>query len=562
MNAMKNEKTGLGWSLLALCMSLPWLVPVRLEPWATFYSEAIAGLVAVPLAVWLVAKSRAPLNLDWLSIAFLLVSAVPLLQGGFGMLGFPAEAYVISLYLVGFAVTVAVARRTEEMVPGRLFDALFAGLVIASLVSSGLALAQWLRLDWSPFLGSAPVGGRPVANVGQANELSTLLMWGLVGVWWAQVTRRIGGATALAAAALLLVGVASTQSRTGWLAVGLLFAVAMVGPASLGSAKHRRSFAGLASWFVVLTLAWPMLTLGLGVGEANSLSDRMTVGPRREIWAMMIDGIMHKPWFGFGWNQGRMVQLGELPNYADLKIGIQHAHNIVLDLMVWNGAPLGLTLAALLAAWFWWHIRRAKTAAQILLLLALSCFMLHALLELPHCKAFFLVPAALMMGMLNAQSDAPIIFRVPRVVSAVAVMLLAGALTLTWVEYQRIEADLLSYRMRMARLGDLKVPPAPEIHILSGLQSPLVNMRIEPRAAMGDDLERLRLTANRYPIETVLLKYAKAAALNQQPAAAQESLLRWCLLFTSDRCDVARTAWEEFLNEHPEVARIAFPAVK
>jgi O-antigen ligase len=562
MSVSKNEKTGLGWSLLALCMSLPWLAPVHLDPWPTFQSEAIAGLVAVPLAAWAVAARRTPMSLDRLAVAFLLVSAVPLLQAAYGMFAFPAEAYLISLFLVGFGMTVAVARRTEEMMPGRLADALFAGLVIASLVSVGLAFAQWLRLDTGPLLIQPPVAGRPVANVGQANELSTLLMWGLVGLWWAQVTRRIGGATALAAAALLLAGVVSTQSRTGWLAVGLLFMVAMAGPALLGSAKHRSGFAALALWFVVLTVAWPTFTLALGFGEANSLSDRLSVGPRREIWAMMIDGIRHQPWFGFGWNQGRMVQLGELPNYSDMKVGVQHAHNVVLDLMVWNGAPLGLALSALLAAWFWWQVRRIKTAAQMLLLLALSCFMLHALLELPHCKAFFLVPVALMMGMLNAQSGLPVVLRIPRIAGFVAVVLLAGAIAVTWVDYRRIEADLMSFRMRMARVGDLKVPPAPDIYVLNGLQSALLNLRIEPRAAMGDDLERLRITADRYPIETALFKYAKAAALNQQPAAAQQALSRWCLLFTSDRCDVARTAWDEFLKEHPEIARIPFPSVK
>jgi O-antigen ligase len=562
MNVMKNEETGLGWSLLAVCMSVPWLIPVHTDPWATFHTEAAACLVAVPVAAWAIVKRRTRLDFDALSICFLLVSAVPLLQAAFGMFGFPAEAYLISLYLAGLAMTAAVARRAEEVVPGRLAETFFAGLVIASLVSTGLALAQWLRLDWSPFLVRPPAGGRPVANIGQANELSTLLMWGLVGVWWAQVHRRIGGVTALAAAAMLLTGVASTQSRTGWLAVGLLFAVAIVAPAALGSAKYRRHFVGLALWFVVLTVVWPMLTLGWGAGEANSLSERMTVGPRREIWALMIDGIWHKPWFGYGWNQGRMVQVGELPNYADLKVGVQHAHNLVLDLMVWNGAPLGLLLATLLGAWFWWQVRSAKTAGQVLLLLALGCFMLHALLELPHCNAFFLVPVAMMMGILDFHSGVPVLLRLPRAAAAFVVMLLAGAVALTWVDYDRIEADLMSYRMRMARVGDLKVPPVPEIYVLNGLQSALLNMRIEPRAAMGDDLERLRLTAVRYPIETALFKYAKAAALNQQPAAAQESLSRWCLLYTVDRCDVARTAWEEFLNEHPEVARVPFPTVK
>jgi hypothetical protein len=572
MNLAQNQATGLGWVLLAVCLSAPWLIPVHTEPWPTLYSEVAAGLVAVPLAVWVLAAHRGRLALDALAIGFVLAALVPLLQAACGLFLFPAEAPVVSVYLVGLALAVAVARRSEEYAPGRLPDALFAGLVIASLASTALVLAQWLHLDWGPLLAAIPGGGRTVAirggglmvaNVGQSNELSTLLVWGLVGLWWAHLHHRIGGVVTVLAAATLLVGVASTQSRTGGLAVGLLLITAVVSPGPLGSAKHRAAFSSLGLWFVVLVLSWTAATNLVGGSEARSLDDQLSGNGRPEIWAMMIDGIRHRPWFGYGWNQGRLVQLGELPNYADLKIGVQHAHNLVLDLMVWNGVPLGLGFAALLGAWFWWQLRRATAAAQVLLLLALGTFMLHCMLELPHCKAFFLVPAALMMGTLNARSALPVTLRVPRAAAALGVVVLAGALVLMWVEYRRIEVDLLAYRMRVAWTGISPVPPAPDIHVLSALQSALVNLRIEPRAGMDvEELERLRLTATRYPVESALFRYAKAAALNGQPRAAQESLSRWCLLFPRERCDVARSAWGEFVTAHPEIGPVPFPTFR
>ena len=560
MNLEKNKPSGLGWVLLAICLSVPWLIPVHTEPWPTLYTEVAAGLVAIPLAVWVLASRRARLELDALAIGLALAALVPLLQAAGGLFLFPAEAPVGSIYLVGLALAVAVARLSETYAPGRLPDALFAGLVIASLVSTALALAQWLHLDWGPLLAAIPGGGRTVANVGQTNELSSLLVWGLVGLWWGHSHRRIGGCVTVLAAATLLVGVASTQSRTGWLAVGLLLVTAVVSPAPLESAKHRVAFLGLGFWFVLLVLGWPAATHLVEGGEALSLDAQLSVGQRPAIWAMMMDGIQHRPWFGYGWNQGRLVQLGELPNYADLKIGIQHAHNLVLDLIVWNGVPLGLGFAVLLGAWFWWQLRRATTAAQMLLLLALSTFMLHSMLELPHCKAFFLVPAALMMGTLNARSALPVMLRLPRAAAALGVVLLAGALVLMWVDYRRIEVDLQAYRMRMAWNGIRSAPPAPDVYVLRGLQSALVNLRIEARADMDvEELDRLRRTATRYPIESALFKYAKAAALNGQPADAQEALSRWCLLFPQDRCDVARLAWTAFVTEHPEIGTVPFP---
>ena len=557
-----NQQTGLGWALLALCFAVPWLIPVRTEPWPTLFSEVVACLAVASLGITAFGI-RPRIALDALSLGFILVATVPLVQAAMGMFLFPGETLVVSLYLVGIGLTVALARLWEEHAPGRLPEALFAGLVIAALASTALALGQVLQLDWALLLAPAASDSRPVANVGQPNELSTLLVWGLVGLWWAFSQRKIGGAVAILAAAAMLLGVVSTQSRTGWLAVVLLLATAMVSPKQLNSAKHRGAFIALAMWFVILVLSWSWIASLIGIDQLDDFKSRLTATGRPEIWAMMIDGIWHRPWVGYGWNQGRLVQLYELPNYSDLKVGVQHAHNLVLDLMVWNGVPLGLGFAALLAAWFWLQWRHASTAAEVLLLLALVSFMLHCMLELPHCKAFFLVPAALMMGVLNSRSSLPILMRMPRVLSALAVAALSSVLVLTWIEYRAIQLDLQAYRFRAARIGIHPPAPTPAIYVLTGLQSALLNLRIEPSANMSArELEKLRVTAIRYPIESALYKYAKAAALNGQPIAAQQSLIHWCLLFSTKSCDKAKIAWKVFNQEYPDSVPIPFPIIK
>ncbi|MBT2300795.1 O-antigen ligase C-terminal domain-containing protein [Variovorax paradoxus] len=555
----RNPSTGVGWSLLAFGFALPWLIPVHSYPWPTLYSEVAAGLAVLPLALWAVTR-RARMDFDLLSLGFAAAALIPLLQAAGGMFAFPGEAPLVSVYLLGCAVSVAIARSCEALAPGRLPDALFAGFVMAALVSTALALAQWLLLDWGPLMAPISIGTRSMANVGQANELSTLLLWGLIGLWWAHARQRIGGRVAVFAAATVLLGVASTQSRTGWLGIALLLAVAWVSPAPLGTAKHRLVFVGLGLWFAVLALGWKLATDLIGAGGADGLGSRLSSGLRPEIWSMMVDGIQHRPWLGYGWNQGRLVQVDELPQYADLKMGIQHAHNLVLDLMVWNGAPLGLAIAALLGLWFWWQVRRAASAEQILILLGLGTFTLHGLLELPHCKAFFLVPVALMMGILNARSALVAPARLPRAVSAALVVALGSVLLLMWKDYRAIELDVQSQRLRAARIGVRAPPPAPEIHILNGLQAALVNLRIEPREGMpASEIERLRLTARRYPVENALLRYAKAAALNGRPLAAHEALRQSCLLFSRAYCDKLRVAWGEFASEHPGAEPVSFP---
>ena len=552
-NSMKyksSERSGLGWVLLALCFAAPWLIPVHSDPWTTLHSEVIAGLAVAVLAIWVVLNS-ARLELDALSLGFALAAMIPLLQALGGLFVFPGEAPIVSVYLLGFAVAVATARLCEVEASGRLPDALFAGLVVAALVSTGLALAQWFQLDWGPLMAPVAVGTRSMANVGQANELSTLLVWGLVGLWWSNSRRSIGGAVTFLAAAVLLLGIATTQSRTGWLSVGLLLVVGVLSPQPLNTIRYRAAFVALGVWFLALVLGWSEATAFVGAGGAEALDSRLASGRRPEIWALMIDGISHRPWLGYGWNQGRLVQLGELPNYAHMKIGIQHAHNLVLDLMVWNGVPLGLALAGLLAAWFWWQLRRTVTESQALLLLGLAVFVMHCFLELPHCKAFFLAPAALMMGLLNAHSGLPVLLRVPRSVSVALVSAISGFLVVAWIEYRALELDVQSNRLRAAWLGTQSSDPAPDIYVLRALQTALLNLRIQPRPDMElKQIEQLRLTSVRYPTEFTLRRYAMAAALNGQPAFARKAWWTRCMLFLRESCDSAHLARNELENEH------------
>jgi O-antigen ligase len=555
----KNQLTGLVWILLSVGMSFSWLIPIHKNPWATFYSELFAALIVIPFVIWSLVKLRSSVKLDCLSIGFLVVSFFPLIQSACNIFTFSAEAPIVSLYLLGFACAILFSRRIEEQVPIKLAEALFASLVISSLISTALAIAQVFRLDWGSLVAAIPAGGRPVANVGQPNELSTLLIWGLIGIWYVNLRQNLSALITILLAAILLIGIASTQSRTGWLAVSLILFAGLFSPFKSKTNKYNLTFIGLGIWFFVLVTFWNKLISVTSDAQSLTLEAQLSVGKRPDMWAMMFDGIKHKPWFGYGWNQGRLVQLGELENYSHLKIGVQHAHNIILDLLVWNGIPIGLTLVTLLFAWFIWQIKKIRTFQSYLIMVALGVFLLHSMLELPHTKMFFLVPVALMMGLLNASSKLPSIFSIHRFLFLIFVGVLGGYLILMGIEYSNIEAQLVSYQMRAARIGKLNPIPEPKIVILTGLQSALQNLRIEPRANMNeDDLERLRLTANRYPFDVTFLKYAKASALNGRKDISKKVLLRACLLLPEQDCTAIKYSWSLFVTEHPELADINF----
>ena len=171
-------------------------------------------------------------------MAFILLPGVPLLRAVAGLFAVPAESFLEALYLAAVAATVAASQQVERLSPARLSDALFSGLAIAAGVSVGLALLQWLQLSELSQLIAPPIaGGRPTANVGQPNNLSTLLASGVVALWWLHLRKHLSSRWAWPLAGWLLLGIALTQSRTGWLQVAIMAGAVVLGRRQFGGTR-------------------------------------------------------------------------------------------------------------------------------------------------------------------------------------------------------------------------------------------------------------------------------------------------------------------------------------
>ena len=406
-----QARSGLGWSLLAVGLAMPWLVNRHAAPWTTFYTDAVMAAVVLAPAAWLAMQpGEWPIVKSALLLG--LAALLPLAQAAAGLYAFSSDAVLPFAYLAALAAMVAIGHGAEALAPGRLVDALFVSLVIAGIVSTGLALGQWQQLDMGLLAYPLPLGGRPVANIAQPNLLATLLAWSVVGVWWGAATRRIGGTVAAVAAGYLLVGMAATQSRTAWLEVGLLALAA--GLTRTSARVPWRVVLGLAALFIAAVLAWPWLTQWLQLDVALSLGQQASPGRRPAIWALGADAVWARPWSGYGWGNTVAAHLAVAAEHPRLLYALSSHHNLFVDLAVWTGLPVAV--AALLALGLWlakqWHA--ARTARQWILLAALLLLLLHSMLELPHCYAVFLLPAGLMVGTLEALRGTQPVFRLPR----------------------------------------------------------------------------------------------------------------------------------------------------
>lgn len=563
MNASANPPTGLGWALWVCLAASPWLLPLHSEVWAAFHAEALAAAAIVPIALWLGLRYRQGWQLDSTALGLLLLSGVPLVQAPFGLFVLPGESLFVAGYLAAFAVAVIVARRAEEANPGRWIDALMAALVLASLLSTGIALYQWLGLDGLGVLVHyRALHGQALANVGQPNNLATLLCWGIVAIWLGHSRGKLGAVVALLAVAFLLVGVALTRSRTGWLEAALLAGAALYMRQRRQSGPTVMATLLLLGWFGLWALGAPSWAQ-LVRGEApEALRAASSIGLRPAIWRIAIDEVLRSPVVGHGWNQSVPAYLQVFQGHPDIRLVVNHAHNLVLDLLVWNGVPLGLVIVGALALWGRVQWRACQSQAQRLLLLALALLLVHAMLELPHTYLYFLLPAGVMMGTLEAMRSSKPRVAVPHWAGALVAVLLGLAVVFAVQDYNAIEREVRAARMRDAGIHHPDPPPEAEPRVLGFLHAAIRLMNTEPSRELPlSRLAEMRRVLDRYPTYGALSRYARAAALAGQPAEAQWALDRLCALNSAPRCEAVLREWVELAEQgRPEMKLVALPS--
>jgi hypothetical protein len=293
------------------------------------------------------------------------------------------------------------------------------------------------------------------------------------------------------------------------------------------------------------------------------LREQTSIGKRPLIWRLALDEVALRPWGGYGWNQGLVAHMGLAERYPDLRVAVQHAHSLPLDLLVWNGVPLGLLIIGAIAWWAVVQSRACHSEPQRLLLLALALFALHALVELPHAYLFFLVPVAIMMGTLNALSATPGGPRVPRAAVAMSTAALAVAVAVAVSDYRHLETNMLRLKLRAAHIHNPNPTPMERPVLLAFMQTALERLYAEPSKDMPvADVAQLRRNLDRYPSTGGLMRYAQTSALQGDANEARWALERICLLNNTSHCQAALKEWSELSRQVPEFARVMPPSPK
>jgi O-antigen ligase len=544
-------------TLAALALAWAWLLPNHVPPWSGFHSDAWAAIVLGLVAAYVLVKS--PGEAEWHGVTLLAVAmiAVVVLQYATGLIHSLGVAWINMAYLLGLLVALLAGSAWERASRLQCADLLFGAAVVGAVLSVALQIHQWLHLEaFGPWILRSS-GSRHYANMVQPNQLASLLLLGVLGCAWLNRRGWLHRYVAVFFAMCLLFGVALTESRTGWVNVALI-GLALVAWRQLPGLGRLPSVGlGLVVFFAVCVLALPTLNQLLGASgipvELRSMGDNARV----KLWTTLIEAASLRPWFGFGWGQVGNAQF--LMNVEQMFDGatLQNAHNLPLDLVLWMGIPLGVTVVALLAWWGWVAIRRVRDVFQVLMLLFLCVLVVHSMLEYPLQYAYFLLPAGLILGALNASLGFSVIFQTPKWTGSVSMLLAAAVLAVTVRDYLRVETSFYGLRFEQRKIQtDIPATP-PDVLVLTQWADFITFSRVDPaQFHEAKDIAWASDLVETLPSALGMYKLAAMLAFADRPADAQRWQQVLCKVNDPVLCKNMSDRWLEASRTNPAMAAV------
>jgi len=520
--------------LAAVLLALCWLLPNHALPWLSFQSDAWAAFVLLLIACWLLPQAGRLNPWSRQSLAVLTLALLPAVQWAAGQIPYFGAAWVQVLYLAGLALAWRLGEVWEGVHPSQALDFLFLACSLAALVSVGLQLQQWFGLAGGTWVLQVDYGQRLYANMAQPNHLASLDLLGLLGVAWAYARKRLGAGVALCAAVWLLLGLVLTESRTAYLNVLLLFAACVLRRKLLPQGRFLWACSALILGFAAAVAVLPQAKLWVARvaapeqwKEAPDYAYRGMSDPARiKAWTVFLDASTRRPWLGYGWGRTPAAELAVVAEHPGATGYFTSAHNLVLDLVLWNGYPLGLLIAGALFWWWWQRWRALQSFAHWLLLASLSVLLSHAMLEYPLQYAIFLLPFGLLAGTLHASQESP---PQKRRLPGLDLLLLLGcalALVVTVRDYLEVERSFYGLRFESAHIRTNQARTPPQVLVLDYLADYIDFARTPPQSGLqSQQFDAMQDLVSTLPSAKVILLLAQNYARNGQFANAQHWLL-------------------------------------
>lgn len=521
--------------IFSILLGIGWLMPEHFPPWWAFINEApvfVGLLLAIGMTCVTSLKQRryAAVKLGETPPLVLLMMLLAIAQYFTGKLPFAGDLWVTLIYLGGFSLAWVLGTiwADEPTVAGRdPLETMAWAFALGAVVSALMGLVQWLELEgaWAPWVMSAAHSNRALANLAQPNQLSTLLLMGIVATAILREKEKIGTGLLMLMVAVQSLGVVLTQSRTGLLVAAVIALWYLwAGTGFRHIRRHLVVIWAASIWLLAVVVSqW----MGNAVGKQVLGEQMAQVGLRPLMWRQFLEAISQSPWWGYGWLQTQAAQQQAALNVPGLEQAF-YAHNVGLDLAIWIGVPLAILISTVMLVLVWRRrsfCRDKRVIMALTWLLPVGC---HAMLEFPLAYAYFLLPVGVILGMLDHWTQRERVWSLSLSTWGLACVCLVygGLLVGVGVEYMRAEEDYRVARFEQRGIGKTASNyEAPDLKLLTQLGTALQGIRIKAGPGMKpSDIEVLKQGARRYPWLPLHFQYAVALGLNAQPKRAEQQL--------------------------------------
>lgn len=517
--------------IAAILISLAWLMPLHYRPWVTYTGELYAFFALFALAT-LYLKEK--LKIPALSLPLLLLACVPLIHFLTGQVFFFSTAMMGFIFIFSFwlASVLGYNFSRENYNREETFTNLSYVFLASGTITGLIALCQWSNLD-SILPGMVNISGnqRPYANFAQPNNMATFLVMALMSCLYLYEKKKIQTKWLFACAAVIVMGVALSQSRTAWVAaIAIIFYLAFYQYKGIIRLKWYYSTAWLV-FFISCIVAFPLLSqlaaqaIDTDVVQSRDVVSRATGDMSRiAIWQQMLIAIQAQPWFGYGWYQ-TSVAFVSISDTVQGPVWIRSAHNFILDFLLWNGLIIGLPFFAYFGYLGYQLQRWVNTPESVIGILMIGVFVTHAMFEFPQHYAYFLLPVGFILGTVLAQN--------PKIKTVVMPSIgmqftFAVGLLLLIVIYRDYDVAVpkLGQSIRYEKQPE-KITNEKPIYLLTEFNHRIAWIRLNPYSkASAEQIQEGEQIVLSYPTKYNLIKYAKLLAFNGYENKAKHQLQR------------------------------------
>lgn len=518
--------------IAAILISLAWLMPIHYRPWVTYTGELYAFFTLFVLAA-ICLKDK--LKIPAITLPLLLLACVPLIHLLAGQVFFFSTAVMGFIFVFGFwlASVLGYHLSTGSYSREETFTNLSYVFLASGAITGLIALCQWSNLD-SILPGMVNISGtqRPYANFAQPNNMATFLLMSLMSCLYLYEKKKIQTKWLFVCAAIIVIGVALSQSRTAWVAgIAIILYLAFYQYKGIIRLKWYYSTAWFI-FFISCIVAFPLLSqLATQVMDAQVVQSRDVVSratgdmSRLAIWQQMLAAIQAQPWFGYGWYQ-TSVAFVSITDTVQGPVWIRSAHNFIIDFLIWNGVVIGVPFLAYFGYLGYQMQRWVKTPESVIGILMIGAFVTHAMFEFPQHYAYFLLPVGFIMGTVLAQrADMAKQLVMPvwliKAIFAVGVILIA----VIYRDYDTAVPKLgqsIRYEQQPEKITNEK-----PIFLLTEFNHRIAWIRVDPYTKMSqDEIHQHEKLVVSYPTKYNLLKYIRLLAYNGYIKEAHHQLWR------------------------------------